>query len=511
MPDKPAAAPSGSALPVDNVRSREMALALRNGLKMGGSLLVTWSVALVVKLHVPAHLGPIRQGHFGFAESFAAMFFAVLGLGIDTYLIKEISVRPKHATDVVGGVFALRLMISIVLFVAMGVVLRATGRSWEIFFAVAIFGLANLLMAMNSTLGAILQATSHVGPAVVSNIATKVLWGAGLLIGLHYDAPLPVLALPGLVGEVMRMAILAPANTRGVGLRYRIDVAAVRKALVESVPYFVNSLALGILSSLGMSVLEFVRVDEREVGWFAAIQNVAYLCMLLMPLLFWVIMPLLARAHARSEEEGMAVFRRSVEGIVIAIVPVTVLVSAGSDFLIRLAFGEKYAPAAAGLSILSLVFLMTYMNTMFAMNLITMRRGWSVTIISISAVFVTASMMLVFVPLGRRLLGEGGECAGAATSVIGSEACVLIAMVTRFKSFPLDRRNVIVITKSVVLGLLVLFLDRQLRGLGPARLAVDALVYTGSAFALQIVRVQDLRLVMGLLRHRGAAPELKAS
>jgi O-antigen/teichoic acid export membrane protein len=173
--------------------------------------------------------------------------------------------------------------------------------------------------------------------------------------------------------------------------------------------------------------------------------------------------------------------------------------------LIHIAFGSKYAPAGLGLSILSLVFMMTYMNTMFAMNLIIMRRGWSVTLISVSAVFVTAALMLVFVPLGRRLVGEGGECAGAASAVIGSEAFTVVAMLTRFPRFPLDARNIRVFAKIAALALFVLVADRYLRALGTVRLAIDAALYAGIALALGIVRVQDLGLVLRLLRHRGAS------
>jgi O-antigen/teichoic acid export membrane protein len=483
-----------------DVRAHEMAVALRNGLKMGGSLIITWSVALVVKVRVPAHLGPIRQGHFGFAESFATMFFAVLGLGIDTYIIKEVSVRPKHASDVVGGVFALRSLVTVLIFVVMGAVLHVSNRPRDIVLAVAVFGLINFVMAVNATLGAVLQAIAHVGAPVVANVVAKAVWGAGLLIGLHYNVQLAVLAMPGLAGELLRLAILLPAAGRAAGLRYRIDVPAVRTALLESVPYFVNSLALGVLSSLGMSVLEFIRVDEREVGWFAADQNAAYLCMLLSPMLFWVVMPLLARAHARSEAEGMEVFHRCLDALVITIVPLTVLISAGSDILIHLAFGPKYAPARLGLSILSLVFVLTYTNMMLAQNLIILRRGWSVTVISIAAVFVTSGLMLVFVPLGRHFVGEGGECAGAAASIIGSEMCVVVGMLSRFRSFPLDRRNILVLVKSVGLGAVVLVLDPHLRRLGPSRVIVDAMLYAGAAFAIGIVRPRDLEQVVRLFR-----------
>jgi O-antigen/teichoic acid export membrane protein len=481
-----------------------MAVALRNGLKMGGSLLLTWSVAMIVKLRVPAHLGPVRQGQFGFAESFATMFFATMSLGIDTYLIKEVAVRPRHASDIVGGVFALRLVLTFVLLAAMVAVLALTGRPHDVLLAALVFGLINLLMAANATLGAVLAAISLVGPSVIANIVTKVVWGVGLLVGLHYDAPLPVLALPGLVGELIRLAIMLPSTRAQAGLQFRVDTRAVRIALIESAPFYVNTLALSVLGSLGMSVLEFIRVDAREVGWFAAVKNLADLCGLLTPLLFWVVTPILARAFARSGQEGMDVFRRCLEGLVVTIAPITILISAGSDIWVRLAFGERYAPARLGLSILSLVFVMTYMNSMFATTLIIMKRGWEVTAISVSAVFLTALFLLLFVPLGRRWFGMGGECAGAAAAVVASEVCVVAAMISRFKPFPLDGRNIGTLLKSAGLGLVILIVDKQLHGLGPARLLVDAALYVSVALTIGVVRVQDVRQVMRLLRTRNA-------
>ncbi len=488
-----------------DTRARETAIALRNGLKMGSSLLITWSVAIIVKLRLPQHLGPIRQGHFGFAESFATMFFATLGLGIDTYLAKEVAVRPKHASDVVGGVFALRAVMGAVLFAVMVGVLLVTGRSKAIVLTAMVFGASNFFTATNGTLGVILNTTPRVGAAAVTNVVAKLIWGAGLLIGLHYDVSLPILALPALVGEVLRVSAMIPANRREVGLEFRIDVAATRAALLESVPMFVNGLAMAVLSSLGMSVLEFIRKDEREVGWFAACQNLAYLCVLLFPVIGWVVMPLLSRAFARSEHEGMDVLRRCIEAIVVTIVPITVLISAGSDVLIHYAFGNKYAPAHTGLSILALMFVMTYMNTLLAMTLIILHRGWSVTVISTSAVFITAVLMPLLVPLGRHLIGEGGECAGASTAVIASEACVLVSMLTRFREFPLDGRDTLALAKSIGLGIVILIVDHFLRGLGAPRLALDAVLYAVAAFAIGIVKISDFGRVMQVLRPRSRA------
>jgi len=66
-----------------------------------------------------------------------------------------------------------------------------------------------------------------------------------------------------------------------------IDVAAVWVVIVTALPFFVSNVAIGLGQNLAMSGLEFMRKDEREVGWFAATQNLAALAMLLSPLLFW--------------------------------------------------------------------------------------------------------------------------------------------------------------------------------------------------------------------------------
>jgi O-antigen/teichoic acid export membrane protein len=504
--DRPsAAAPDGS--PPPKIQVNEIAVAVRNSLRLGGSLVITWSVALIVKLQVPAHLGPVRQGHFGFAESFAAMFFSTLGLGIDTYVIKEVSVRPKHASDFVGGVFALRLLMSVVFLAAMAMTLRATGRPSEVLQAAVVFGATQLLINVNSTLAAVLQAATHVGGLAVANIAAKVIWGMGLLLGLHYGVALYLLALPMLVSELLRTALLLPAARRAADLRYRIDLKALRTVLIVSFPFFVNSMAVGLNNNLGVSALEFIRTDEREVGWFAASMNLGALAMLLHPLIAWVVMPMLSRAHARSGEEMMFILRRSIEGLIVLIAPITTLISAGSAIFLRAAFGEKYLPAATGLSILSLMFVMTYMNIMLASALIIQGRSWTVTTTSLASIVVMAVFMLVCVPVGRSIFGTGGECAGAAAAVIASEACVVLAMLRSTKYAPLDRRNVGVLVKSVAISICVIVVDRFLRSIGAARLLVDLALYVALALASGVVRPADvLRTVRALRSQRAATP-----
>jgi len=175
---------------------------------------------------------------------------------------------------------------------------------------------------------------------------------------------------------------------------------------------------------------------------------------------------------------------------------------------VKLAFGEKYIPAATGLSILSLVFLLFYLNIMLGNALVISGKAWWVTIFSIGSIFSMAVLMLVLVPVGRALIGTGGECAGAAAAVIFNEIGVVIAMLSRFEARPLDSRNVIVLTKSVAIAAVVLACDRFLRGLGPARLGLDLVLYVVLALALRLVRFDDVRRMIDIVKARRAGAEL---
>ncbi|MGA2449808.1 MAG: oligosaccharide flippase family protein [Polyangiaceae bacterium] len=488
------------------IHAHEIGLAIRNTLQLAASLILTWSVALIVKLQVPAHLGPVRQGHFGFAESFAGMFFSTIGLGVDTYIMKELPVRPKHASDFVGGIFALRAAISIVLFGVILVTLHSTGRPAEIQLAVIVFGLSQFVAAVGSTLGCVMQATSRVGPLAIANVIAKLTWGIGLLIGLHFEVPLYFLALPALVAELVRLVVLIPGARRAASLRYRIDSRSVRSVLLASLPFFVSGMAIGFGSNLAMSALEFIRRDEREVGWFAATQNLATLSMLLYPLLGWVIMPLLSRANARSPIEMMAILRRCIEALIVLIAPITICISVGSELWIKLAFGIKYAPAAIGLSILSLQFVITYLNIVLSSGLIILGRSWSTTIISLVAILSMTLFMLVFVPIGRALFGTGtgGECAGAAMAAIANELCVIVAMITRFDVTPIDRRNVAALTKLALLSFMILVLNRLAYRIGFVRIPIDMALYIALMFATRVVRVSDVRRALRIVQARRA-------
>ncbi len=482
--------------------THEFAVAGRNAVKLALSLIVTWTVAFFIRFPVPRVLGPTRFGELNFAENFAATFFTFVELGVSTYIYKEIPVRPAHASDFWGGVSVARLLLSALLFVAMATTLAATHHSLEMQITVFVFGLAQLAATASGSVAGMLTAVARVNNIAVSGVLSKLLWGAGLAAALFWWPWLPYLAMPLLVSELARLVVLYWEARRVLRLEFRIDVTQTKAVLLASLPYLVAGGAVNIGGRLNVAVLEFVTPDKREVGWFGASQNLASLTMMLAPLLSWVLMPLLARAKARSESELFEILRRTIEGLLVLVIPMTLIASLGADFWVRLAFRAPYAEAALSLRFLAYGFILIYLAMMLSILLVMIGRGWSVSMISIGAIPVRPLLVALLAGPCARRFGPGGAALGAALAEIAASVGIVAAHFIPIGSRAIDRRLLLVTGKSLAVAATVILLDRWIfASLSDiARLALDMIAYVALALATGAVKMSEATRIVGNLR-----------
>lgn len=472
----------------------DTSVALKNAVTLGTSLVATWSVALVVRFFLPRHLGPEAFGVYNFADAFSATFFVVLGLGLETYIRKEIPVRPDHASDFFGGFLAVRLLLSGGVIAAMAVVMTLAGRPAAVQRVVFVFGAAQLLVTINGNLAALLHAARSVGGLALVNVASKVLWGAGVAVAIAADAGLVGLALAFLASEALRAVALSWLSYRHLALRLRLDLRTVKPVLVACLPFYVMQVANTVYGKVDVSMLS-VLANDTEIGWYGTSSNLAGLAFLLSPLVTWVLMPLLSRAGARSEEEMFGLVRRSIEAILLAILPISLLMGVGADVWIPLLFGRAFVPAAVSLQVLAPIFVFTYLAMISATILMLRERAWTVAAIQITGLVLNPTLNLILVPWAARRLGPGGAGAGAATALLITEASVAIGLTFTVGRRAFDRASVRAIGKAILCCAAVVIADRALRPLGPARLALDLILYVALALGTGAVKARDVALL----------------
>lgn len=474
---------------------------VRNAVKLGASLLASWAVALAVRIVLPRQLGPALFGAFQFADAFTATIFVLASFGIETYVRKEVSARRGHASEFFGGTLVLRVALSAVVMVVAIAALAAAGKPVEVQRLVLLLGIAQILVNINGTYAALLHAAGNVDGLSVLNVASKAAWGIGIVVVLALGGGVRGVALTLLLSEVGRTIGLAVLARRHLDLRFDINLGATGAVLLASLPFYVGQLAQTANAKIDISIMAFITSDV-EVGWYGAASNLAGMSMLLSPLIGWVLLPLTSRAAARSDEELTLVTRRSMEMILVAAIPVTLLLGLGADVIVRTMFGAAYAPAVNSLRIMAPMFVFTYVAIVSASVLVRLERSWMVTIISVSGMIVTPILDLYLVPRCQAAFGPGGAGIGASIVQIATELYITVWMTALLGRRAFDRRSILVVARTLGVCAVVVAVDRLLAGSTPGgwRLLADGVLYFGLAVWSGAL---DLRALVALVRDAG--------
>lgn len=481
-----------SSLPASSSLWGDTQLALWNALKIGGSLLATWTVAVAVRFVLPRLLGPEGYGVYNFTEAFATSFFVLASLGIETYVQKEIPVRAEHASDFFGGVLTLRLAMGVALLAAMAAILQFGGRPPQVRLMVYFFAVGQLLFVSNATFSAMLHARGTVDGLSVVTVLAKLLWGVGILAALTSRTGLVGLAAAFALAEAVKAAALFTLCRRHLALRLRIDLAETKRVVIYSLPFFVVTLTTTLFSKLDDTLVGFLASD-REVGWFGVASNLSQVALLMTPLIGSVVLPLFSRVAARSRAELDNVMRRSLEVILMIAIPASLALGLGADVWVRIVGGPDYAPAALALRVLAPVFVLTYVAMICADCLYVEGKSWRVTWVCLGGLAVNVTLNATLIRPMLAALGPGGAGVGAAVATIGTEVFTCCLFTLAIGRRVLDRRLVSTVARLAAVCAAVIVLHRLCAFLGPARLALDAAAYAGLALLTGAVRVGEIR------------------
>jgi O-antigen/teichoic acid export membrane protein len=233
--------------------------------------------------------------------------------------------------------------------------------------------------------------------------------------------------------------------------------------------------------------------------------------MLLSPILGWVLLPMMSRAAASSQEEFTRILRRGLEGIVSLSVPVTLALALGAETWVRLLIGERYLPAAPVLRLLAPIFVFTYVATVCGSWLMAANRPWTVTRTTVLAVGLKLVLNLLLIGPFMQWRGVTGGASASAISLALYEIIVTAVLVYAIGSRAWDTRSLAVLGKTLgvcaavtAVHLLLghLGLDARDLGRGLARLVVDGLLYVSLILLTGAVRKDEVLGLVRMVRNR---------
>ena len=386
---------------------------------LGSSLLITAAIGFILQIFASKMLGPTETGRVGTAEGVAAICLGLLSLGFDTYVRREVSIRPSHAKEFVPGAIVVRAMLSVPVALLVAFLLPVFGKPAKVVAIFLVFAMAKFVMQTNEMLAACLHAVGRVKGVATQNLVSK-LFGAVTLLGL-IAANRGGISLPIglLVGESVKLVYLAKRTGAELGVWSRISDQEIRPVLKRSLPFISTVLITSFTMFLDVTLLGFLVTDD-EVGFYRFGQQLVMIAYVVGTVLPWVVLPLASRAATQSQAMFEGVARKSIEAAMILSSPMALMVFLHADTIVSLA-ERKYLPTVGSLRVISIMIPVTYLASLGSTLLQAQGRMWIIVRVGIGVAILDGMLVFATARWGVSHFGKGGAGIVAAWSMLVAE------------------------------------------------------------------------------------------
>lgn len=304
-------------------------------------------LGLIVGAWVARYLGPAQYGELAYAITYIAIFQAIVTLGMDGIVVREISQNKSYAAQIVGTCFFMRLITGIlcwlIAIISIGFINGWHDRSLWI---IAIIG-GGLIFQAADTIDLWFQSVSKSKHTVFVKISSRLIINGIKVLLILSNAPMYMFALV-ITFEALFLAIglFFVYHKHPINNRWQLIWPQAVCLLRESWPLMISS----------MSIVFYMRADQiiikellgiSALGMYAAIQPIAIAVNFIPVIINTSIMPTISRIAKNKKDNTyektlIKIFRIYFFSALLIAIPTSLL----SENIVNLLFGLEYIEAA---------------------------------------------------------------------------------------------------------------------------------------------------------------------
>jgi len=317
-----------------------------------GDKLIRLGLGLFITLWVIRYLGPGRFGQFSFVTSFVALFGALMSLGLDGIVVRELVRNPAEENSIIGSSILLRVLgafLALVLSASVYLIIRPGDSSGVLFvFLVAGSGFFQALDVIDLQF----QARNLPRFSVVARSAAFFTVSAVRILLLLIGAPLVAFVAVILVEAVLAATALLLLYHRQGGrpTGWIVSADRCRSLLSDSWPMILSGLSIAVYMKIDQVMLGEMG-GEQAVGLYAAATKLSEVWYIIPTVVVTALFPTVIKT--RELDEGL--YYRRLERLFACMaalsigvaLPVTLL----SGPVVAILLGKHYLAAAPILSI----------------------------------------------------------------------------------------------------------------------------------------------------------------
>lgn len=374
---------------------------LANTAWLAGESVFRILASLIVGIWVARYLGPEDLGRFTFCLAYIALFAPFAQAGLDRIAVRQLSVDEEtRSGETLGCVFLVRLVFATgAAAIAIAMFPLVHRPSDPVQFAMVCVMAASLIFVCCDVFDFWFQSRQQMRYSVLSRNAGFVASTlARVLLMLAGAAVFWFSFTVALEALVVGLALyLAFRRRRPASLAWRFSVRRSLELLRESGYVVAYSVLIAVQARIDQLMLAQIH-GPAELGQYAAalgiVENLSFVPMAVLV----AISPLLAKLRAddpvRFKRELLNLYRWTV----VLFLPLGIALAIFSELIVKLLYGENYAPAAPLLELLTLRLLLTYIAVARSAYVVNERLFALSFVVAAGGALLNVSLNLAWIP-----------------------------------------------------------------------------------------------------------------
>ena len=480
----------------------------RNILSLSGAQVFSWAIVLAWTFVVPRKLGPDGWGTLVSATAIGGVLGVLMGAGTRNYLVRVMVRDPGSRDQLTGTALVARLAALPIGAAGLALAIRVIAIPPSQVIVFVLVAMVCYLALIMEPYQAVFQAVSRMEFLAGGTFADKALQAVGSVVVVLLGFGVVVVAGWWLAATVFLLALHLFWSRTFVRPRLHTDGRQVRTMLVESFPYWAGVLFLTFYQWVDSAMLTFM-TNEATVGWYGVATRLFGTLMFAATILSTAWLPRLIDAHRQGDAQLRSATRELAERLAIISFPIALGAAAVAGPLIRLLFGDAFAPATPVLAILAVCVIPLYINIVAQQHLVAAGRQMVWTKVMIGASIVNPLINLAAIRIAQQRFGNGAV--GAAVALLATESLIAVVSVMAVQRRVIDRHALSRVARGGIATLVMTAAVLAVRPAGlVAEVAVGVITFAGAAVVLRVPTagdVKELRRIVARVRRTRVEPE----
>ena len=356
------------------------------------------ALALVGIGFITRYLGTEGFGNYSTVLAFFSFFGAFADLGLYSIATREISRPNADEKKIMGNVFSLRIIASVVILIITPVIILFLPYPPEVKVGILIAAASFAFSSSYSVLNGIFQKNIAMDKVAIADVIGKVIQTAIIILAVKKNLGFSVIISSLLVYMIFNFIVVFLWSRKYLKFKLEFDFAYWKKFLKSSLPMGISVAITFVYFKIDTILLSVLKTGS-DVGIYNAaykiIENITFFPGMMMGLIF----PIMARDIFHNKESFHSVSNKTFKIFIILIVPLIIGTLFLSNGIIHLIGGAQFSAASSTLRILifalGFIFFSNFFNNILIAANLQKKLVWA---LAGCAIFNIVSN-LIFIPI----------------------------------------------------------------------------------------------------------------